>query len=243
MNSNSRNVWYTIGAIVLVIAVAWYVGFRVDSPVMGGLPSETGTSTVDGTDGSTNSNGTQGNSQPNGGTGTTAGAGTGASAVLSDAALNTIISNSLIRVPQGGTDVALTRGEASFKAGTKQAKVTVGSVLARLPTDDNTQDAIVSITYSVAGQTDEQYVAVFHVNGQNVRYTSMFKVGTGVAVRSVQAEKDAAVQVQNTPKFSSLLGYKLTIKYLGHKTGEPTSANPTVEQTVTAKVTNHVIGR
>lgn len=238
MNSNSRNVWYAIGALVLVVAVAWYVGFGMRSDTVGtDIPV---TENATGTDGVGASNGGTG-SQPgisgtNGNTGSS-------NAVLSDSALNMIIGNTLIRIPQTGIDKALTNGQATFKEGSVQGRVSVGPVVSRVKTDDGSTDAFAIITYSPEGKTEVQYIGLFHVTGDKVRYTSSVQLGSGVLLKSMIASIDKSVQAQNQALASSLLGYNLSVEYLARRGGDSATTTPTVPQSFIAKVKGHVISK
>lgn len=232
---------------VIVIAVLALVAFsgKNDSADNNGTM---GTST-DSTNGGANS-GTGANGAAGGGTGgASGGANVGTpSAMPSDATLTQIMGVSKLRVPQTGTDVVLTGGKANYVSGTSRGQVSLGSILAKVTTNDG-YDVFANMSVTQTAPTSrtgaDNYLVLFHVKGDVATYTSSILIGQGLPVRSVEAKRDTSVSVSNNayPYLDSVAGYFLTVSYLDRRSGEYPPTAPTVVKDFTARVKNHILSK
>lgn len=201
------------------------------------------------TDQYTNSSSTQTVAQPsaNGSTNTSGGTVAGSNSIINnDAALNTVIGNSLVRIPETGTDVALTQGEGD--AGTSsstRSHVSLGGILAKVQTDQG-YDVFVDLTYTKAGSpTKVKYVALFQVVQETVGFKSAVSIANNVELKRVAASQDPAAAAPTDSKtiMSSSKGYILVVSYLDRLNGQPITTAPSLTKTINLRVKEHVLSR
>lgn len=241
--------WTWIIVIVVLVLIAFMIWGRDDSNTATDTAANgnTDTSVNGGTSGTNGSNaGSNSGSVSNDGSNSGA---NGLPAIPSDATLMALFNVSRVRVPQSGSDVALSAGQGSYTNGTTKGQVMLGSILAKVTTTDG-YDVFVNMTLTKTAanttSTTENYVALFHVKSGVATYTSAVLVGAGLPVRSVEAKRDPAVTSAGTPVspyMDSVKGYLLTVSYLDRKNGEPTTATPTAPKDFTAHVKAHVISK
>jgi hypothetical protein len=236
---SNKALYWVIAIIVLILLLVW---------------ASRGNNTVDNVDNagqnstSTGANGSGGTNTGANGTSVNPGTGVNPPAIPNDATLLQIMGNSKVRAPQSGTDVALSNGQASYTSGSTRGQVALGSILAKVTTNDG-YDVFVKMTLTTteaAGKvTVENYVALFHVKGNTATYTSATLIGVGLPVQSVEAKRDPSVTTPNSsyPYMDSTTGYLLVVSYLDRKNGEPMTTAPTVLKDFTAHVKNHNISR
>lgn len=234
MSSTAKNTIVVV--IVVIIIAALFFMFRGDMNNGSMTGNENATGTV-----STST--VSGNNSATGGNNSTGGTQSGATAV-SDATLNTLLDSAAIRVPNTGVDVALTQGQASYTNGAVKGQITRGKVLGKVSTEAG-HDVFVNLVLTTQGSSVQQnYVALFRLNGTTVTYTSAVVVGDRLTVQSVVAKPDPSAPM-TTPQqfFNSSSPYILDISYLDRKNGEPVSATPSVQKTMTVHVKNHIVSK
>lgn len=164
--------------------------------------------------------------------------------VPSDSSLMVLISGAKIRVPQTGVDVMLSGGEANFTDSAVKGHVSIGRILAKVPTDSG-YDVFTDMTITTEGKPAViHYVALFRALGQGIVFTSAVNVGDRVALTSLTAVPDTSVKVKPPQSYmTSSIGYVLTLSYLDRKNGEPATAAPSLAKTLTLRVDDHIVAR
>jgi len=235
MSSTTKNTLIVI--IVIIIVVALFYAFRGSFS-----PSNSGNDLNATTTVTTTTGGTVGTVGSGGNGGSTGGSGTAALWFDNDATLGSVLASAAIRVPTTGVEVALTQGNADYTSGSVKGHVTIGRVLAKVPTNDG-YDIFTDMVLTTPGSaTMMHYVALFKVVGQGLNYTSAVMVGDRLNIQSVSPKADPSVKITEPQSYmNSQLGYILTINYLDRKNGEPVSATPTVQKSVEVHVKNHIV--
>lgn len=242
MNSTAKTSLIVLGVVVVVGILfsmgGWSLGDKsrvVDDQYadLNGSDENTKTST-NGTNGGKSTTGTNTNVNSN----------TQVSNVPSDATLLTAVGNVVLRVPQTGVDVKLSGGSANFTDSAVKGHVSIGSILAKVPTDDG-YDVFVDMSITTDGKPAViHYVALFRYVNQVTAFTSAVSVGDRVGLYGLTATADSSVKVNPSQSYmSSTLGYVLTLSYLDRKNGEPATANPSVPKTMTLRVKNHIVAK
>jgi hypothetical protein len=239
MENNKKSIYTVVGIIVLVIivliikAVTGGEDAQVESPMV--VATSTAASTTE-------------SAQPVAGAKTsTSKSGTtpkAPSPALTDAEINAAIRSSFVRVPTSGVDVKLVDGSASYTEGATEGKIQVGPIYAKVPTTDG-YDVFVSMTLTdLEKEAALNYVAVFHLAGKTVRYTSSILIGDRLPVVNVVASSLPTAPLNRMlPYMDSQYGYRLTINYLGRKNLESVEVTPSVAKDMIVSVKNHIIAR
>lgn len=250
MNPTTKNTIYVVLALVLVVLiVAALMGSFSGERDMNGVNSTS-------TSGAVNS-GSQGTGPANTG-GTNTGSNTGSNnggtvsgtsaSIPSDSFITQVMNSSRVKVPQTGVDVALTGGSGTYTSGSTKGTVVLGSILGKVTTTDG-YDVFVPMTLTVQTPPSTQtiisnYIALFHVKGQTVTFTSSALIGNRVVIQDIEASDDTQVKLEdNQVAMDSKLGYLVKVTYLDRKTGETLAAAPTVSKDVTTRVKNHIISK
>jgi hypothetical protein len=241
MNSTLKVALLVLGIVLLVGAIFSYEGWHF-STTQSATPNELGSSDTSATADKTSNDSSGAGTKTGGSSGT--GATTKVSNELSDATLFAVISNTLIRVPQTGVDVALTNGQADFVDSSTKGHVSISRVLTKVPTDSG-YDVFVDMTVTIQGRPQvEHYVALFHNLGQSALFTSSALIGDRLTLTGAVAVPDKSVMLKNPQSFmTSSLGYTLNVSYLDRKVGEPFTTAPTVLRSISLHVKNHSVSR
>lgn len=166
------------------------------------------------------------------------------SSVPSDASLLALIGNTTLRVPQTGVDVRLNAGEANFTDSSTKGHVSIGKILAKVPTDSG-YDVFVdmSISQDLKPAVIHQ-VALFRVVNNVAGYTSAVSIGDRLVLTGITASVDTSAKIRQPQSFmTSSIGYILTLSYLDRKNGEPVTTAPSLPKTMSLRVKDHVVSK
>jgi hypothetical protein len=235
MTSTARNTLVIVIAVVVLIVLFFMFRDEVVPNNTDNSSNSTTTVSVNGTD--TSTNGT------NGVNGTNANVGAATTLVNNAVALNSLLDTALVRVPNTGVDVALTRGEATFTNGTAKGTVKRGPILGKVQTNDG-YDVFTDMTIVMENTVATiHYVALFQVMGSAVSYTSAAVVGDRLLLQSVTARADANATVAPSQIMSTPKGYILTVNYLDRANGQAMTTAPSIAKTLDLRVKGHLISR
>ncbi len=236
MNSTLKTTWIVIGAVVIIWAIFALVTRNNSNVSMSGdnsastsVQADRSTGSPASSNGNTSSN--SASSQDNSNSG-----------LISDSALAMMVGNSLVRVPQTGVDVALTAGNADYTSGTSKGHITIGRILGRVTTDQGT-DVVAEMNLTKSGSPSVlNYIAMFHNVGQTVTYTSSILIGDRITISSIAVSPDKTVTTTQPQNYvTSSIGYNVTVNYLDRKNGEPFTTSPSLPETKTVHVKNHIL--
>ncbi|MCF7865438.1 MAG: hypothetical protein K9M11_02960 [Candidatus Pacebacteria bacterium] len=238
MNSKTKISLIVVGAIVLIAILFSVNGWSLTGSknVVDDQYSDLNSST----DGSNDS----GPGVPKAAGNNTSGTSKQTSTLQSDAVLKTLIGNVALRVPQTGVDVKLNGGEADFTDSAVNGHISVGRILAKVPTESG-YDVFVDMSISTKSTPSIiHYVALFRVVNQVAGYTSSVSIGDRIALTSIVATPDVSIEVRKPQSFmTSSIGYILTLTYLDRKNGEPLTTPPSLAETMSLHVKNHIVSK
>ncbi len=235
MQNNKKSLYTVIGIVVLIVIIIIIKAVSSGDESKAITPMTVATSTATSTDMSESVSSTKYSSK------NTQTPKAPASALM-DAEINSAIRSSYVRVPTAGVDVKLVDGSATYTEGATRGKIQVGPIYAKVPTT-NGHDVFVSMTLTdVEKESVLNYVALFHLEGKNVRYTSSVLVGDRLSVINVVASPNPTSPLNRIlPYMDSQYGYRLTINYLGRKNFEPITVAPTLSKDMLVNVKNHIV--